>query len=389
MKRIKVLHSITRLIIGGAQENTVLSAQLLDKDKYEVDVICGAQLGREGSLLEESYQRNVFPKIFKNLVREINPIKDFIHLIEMIIFLKKNNYTIIHTHSSKAGFIHRIAAKIVNVPIIIHTVHGWSFHNEMSKLKRKVYVGLEKIAAKFSNKIITVTDLDIKKGLKEKIGREEQYKTIHSSIEVEKYEKPQRNLNEIREEFNIKPDDFVVGTVARLAEQKAPLDFMKIAYRVSPKIKNIKFLYVGDGHLRKDVEKYIRKNGLEKKVILAGLRTDVPDMLAVMDIFILTSLWEGLPRVFSQAMAAKLPIIATKVAGAPEAIIDGKNGHMTTPGKPMEMIPYIEKLYKYSKKRELMGEFGYKIAHKHFSVYSMIKDIEDIYEIILKEKNLL
>ncbi|MCF7814617.1 MAG: glycosyltransferase family 4 protein [Candidatus Cloacimonetes bacterium] len=383
MKKIKVLHTITRLIVGGAQENTILSAQLLDKEKFDVDVLCGIQTGPEGSLFEFAASRGVEPLIFKNLVREINIFKDIRHFFEMIIFLKKNHYDIIHTHSSKAGIIHRFAAKIMKVPIIIHTVHGWSFHEHMSCWKRKIYIYLERVAATYTNKMITVTELDIKKGLDVDIGSKEKYKNIHSSIEIDRYKEPIRDIKDIKKELNLNPNNIIVGTVARLSEQKSPLDFMCVAKVVCSKYDNIQFLYVGDGELRPIVEEFINDNNLEDKIILTGLRLDVPDMLAVMDIFILTSLWEGLPRVFSQSMAAKLPIIATKVDGAPEAINDGLNGFMTTPGKPMEIVKELEKLINDETLRKKMGNEGLKIAEECFSVESMIRDIEDAYNSLL------
>jgi glycosyltransferase involved in cell wall biosynthesis len=225
--------------------------------------------------------------------------------------------------------------------------------------------------------------LDIQKGLAAKIGNPDQYCTIHSSIEIDIYKKPSKEVNEIRKELQLKPNHVIVGTVARLSEQKAPLDFVKVAQKICAKYDNVQFLYVGDGNLRKDVEDKLSELNLQDKVILAGLRLDVPDMLAVMDIFILTSLWEGLPRVFSQAMAAKLPIIATKVDGAPEAITDGVNGFMTQPAKPLEMVQYLEMLINDKGMREKMGMEGLKIAEEHFSVKSMIKDIEKEYKIAL------
>lgn len=384
-KKIKVLHTITRLIVGGAQENTILTAQLLDNNKYDVEVVSGIQLGAEGSLFEEAKKRNVEVTKFSNLVREISPLKDLIHLFEMIFFLYKKNYHIIHTHSSKAGIIHRIAAKIANVPITIHTVHGWSFHDELSSFSKKFYILLEKICSTFTDKIITVTDYDIKKGLTENIGKSEQYSTIHSSIEIERYKTPSKSKLKIIKELGINKNNIIVGTVSRMSAQKAPIDFMKAAKIICQKYPNTQFLFVGDGELRNEVENYIIQNGLVDKIILSGLRYDVPDLLHVMDIFILSSLWEGLPRVFSQAMAAKLPIVATKVNGAPEAIEEGENGFLVSPGKPQEMADKIEILLENEKLRKKMGEKGYRIVDSAFNVVNMVKNIEVVYEELLKK----
>jgi glycosyltransferase involved in cell wall biosynthesis len=388
MKKIKVLHTITRMIVGGAQENTMLTVDLLDKNRYEVDILCGLQTGAEGSLLEECRQRGLTMHRSRFLVREISPLRDLIHLIETVRFLKKGRYDIIHTHSAKAGVIHRIAAKIAGVPVIIGTVHGWSFHDRMSRIKKWAYAFIENLAARYSDKIIAVTDYDIDKGLSEKVGRREQYVTIHSAIEIERYRRPSRNVADIREELGIRPDHLVIGTVSRMSPQKAPLDFVRIAADICARHPKIQFLFIGDGPMHAEVKALVREKRIEDKILLPGLRKDVPDMLAVMDIFILTSLWEGLPRVFSQAMAAHLPIVATRVDGAPEAIRDTVSGYLTDPGKPGQMVKKLEILINQPEKRTSMATAGQDILDPGFNVYRMVEDIDTLYRKILKQKSI-
>jgi glycosyltransferase involved in cell wall biosynthesis len=385
-KKIKVLHLITRMIVGGASENTMLTAQLLNKNKYEVDVISGPQIGNEGSLFEECKKRCVKVEILPELVREINPLNDLMALIKLIYILRRRRYDIIHTHSSKAGILGRIAAYISNTPLIFHTVHGWSFHNRMSYIKKKIYVILERFTAKFTNKLITVTDFDIKKGLNENISRPEKYITIHSSIEIDKYRNPTKSKKEIILELGLEPNKITIGTISRMSKQKAPLDFLMTAKIICEKFENVQFLFVGDGPLRHEVEIFIREKNLDDKVFVPGIRYDIPNMLYVMDFFVLNSLWEGLPRVFSQAMAAGLPIVATRVDGAPEAIIDGKNGFLVDPGKPKEMAKKIELLLNNSELMTTMGNEGRKMVDQSFNVISMVKDIENIYYVCFRGK---
>jgi glycosyltransferase involved in cell wall biosynthesis len=378
-KKIKVLHTITRMIVGGACENTMLCGQLINQDDFSVDVLSGLQTGVNGDLYDECKARNVDIIGCPELVREISPIKDIVHFFKMIRFLKKRDYDIIHTHSSKAGFLHRLAAKIAGVPVIIHTIHGWSFNYRMSSWKRQMYILLEKIAAKFTNKLIAVTMFDVEKGLQEGIGYSDQYCVIHSSIEIEKFEKPDKPVSDIKTELGLDHDKIIVGTVSRMDEQKAPLDFMKVAAKILKSNKQVKFLFVGDGHLRKQVSEFLENNKLTNDVILTGIRHDVANMFAVMDIFILTSLWEGLPRVFSQAYAAKLPIVATRVDGASEIIKPELNGFLVAPSDIDDMISKIQRLIDDPELRLRMGSYGYNQISPDFEVNHMIKQIEEVY----------
>jgi len=385
MKKVKVLHTITRLVVGGAQENTIITSHLLDNKKYDIELIRGPQTGVEGSLLKRARKWNLKIFTFPYLVREISLIKDLFHLFKMIIFLEKKNYTIVHTHSSKAGVIHRLAAKIARVPIIIHTVHGWSFHTELPHLLRKFYIFWERIAAMCTDKIITVSACDVDKGLKEHIAVRKKYITIHSSIDIDKYAKPTKNILRIKQNLGLDKEKVIVGTVSRMVPQKAPLDFISVAHKICKKYDNVQFLFVGDGELKKEVEKFIANYNLENNVILAGLRKDIPDMLAVMDIFVLTSLWEGLPRVFPQAMAAKLPVIATKLNGSKEIIKDNWNGYMTESGKPDQIVAKLEILINNKAKRERLGLNGFNKINPKFCVYKMTQNIDLLYQKLLKK----
>lgn len=387
MKKIKVLHTITRMIVGGASENTMLSAQLIDKEKFTVKVISGRQVGSSGSLLEECKKRNVKIHYFNGLVREISPLNDLIHIIKFVDYLKKNKFDIIHTHSSKAGILHRIAAKLAGIPIIVHTIHGWSFNCKMPSWKRKLYIVLERFTAKLTTKLIAVTQFDIEKGLKERIGNRNQYCKIHSAIEIERYEKPEKPVSDIKVELGIESDKVIIGTVSRMDEQKAPLDFMRAAQKIIQEYDNVQFLFIGDGPLKSEVMQFISENNLQHIILTPGLRYDVPNMLAVMDIFILTSLWEGLPRVFSQAMAARKPIIATRVDGAPEIICSGENGFLVDPGDIDSMCGRIETLLINQELCKKFSENGYERISPDFDVNHMIRQLEELYIDLINRKN--
>ena len=383
MNTISVLHPITRLIIGGAQENTMFTAALLDKNRFQVEILSGPQTGSEGSLIEEVRACDIPLTIVPELVRQISPWKDFRALTMITRSMRKARYTIVHTHSSKAGILGRFAARLAGVPIIIHTVHGWSFHDHMSPLIRRLYIQLERLAASFSNAIVTVSNRDIEEGLAAGIGSRQQYHLIRSAIPLDEFDPNNFDRNAVREELSIPDDAKVIGSIGRFSPQKNPLDWIRIAGKINHTVDNVHFLLVGDGPLRSEVEMMLKSEGLWEHTTLTGLRRDVPRMFSVMDIFMLTSLWEGLPRTIPQAMAMGIPVIANRVGGIPEVIQEGVTGHLCQPGEinqPAEVCIY---LINHPMKRAEMGRKGRAFIENEFSLDIMIEKISTLYEDLL------
>ncbi len=191
MALIPVLHPITRLIIGGAQENTMLTADLLDKGTWAVEVLCGPQTGSEGSLIEAVRARGIPLHIEPTLVREVNPLKDAQALLRLALRMRRGRFAVVHTHSSKAGILGRWAAWLAGVPVIVHTVHGWGHHERQHPLVRAYYVILEKLTLLITDKLIVVSPLNIEKGLADGIGVASDYVVIRSGIELERFGHPQ------------------------------------------------------------------------------------------------------------------------------------------------------------------------------------------------------
>ena len=388
MKRIKVLHLITRLIVGGAQENTIYTALLLDSSEYMVDVISGPQTGSEGSLIEEFEEQGGKLIIIPQLVREISPLNDFLALWKLYRMMKRNRYDIVHTHSSKAGILGRFAAKMAGVPVIVHTIHGWSFHDHMPKLLKMLFVELERMTASLSDALIVVTKLDISKGIHEGIGKREQYHLIRSAIFLDKFDPSGYDRRKIRAELGIPEDVLVVGNVGRFSPQKNPLTWVRVADAIVKIIPNIRFLLVGDGPLKKQVFQMIETLELKNKFIMTGIRRDVPRMLRVMDVFLLTSLWEGLPRVIPQAMAMELPIVANVADGTQEVINHGETGFLCQPNRISELASYCVRLLENPQERIRMGEKGRQYVMNEFDLKKMIEEIEDLYNKNLVKKGI-
>jgi len=381
-----VLHIITRLIVGGAQENTILTAELLDKKYWDVDVMIGPQTGPEGSLAEHARDKNVKLYIDNALVREINPFKDFLSFLKMVWFIRKKKYSIVHTHSSKAGISGRWAAWLARIPVIIHTVHGWGFHEYQKPWAGFLFKFLERTTLLITDKLIVVTRRDIDKGLKANIGTPDDYTLIRSGIELAAFANPLRPRQTVRKEFGIPMDAVVIGTVTRLSPQKSPLVFIEAAHIISNTHPNVYFLVVGDGPLRNDVEQRIKELKLGDRICLTGLRRDVPDLLSACDIFTLSSLWEGLPRVLPQAMANGLPVVASAIDGSREIIQDAVNGRLFPPGNHTIMAKTLIELIEDPGMAKNLAAQGHKSVEE-YDVNRMVDKITDLYRHQLARKS--
>jgi glycosyltransferase involved in cell wall biosynthesis len=384
---IRVLHPITRLIVGGAQENTLYTAQGLNPSRFSVQVLAGPQTGSEGSLLAEASERGIKVIVMPELVREISPKNDFIAYKKLTFLLRDQQYMIAHTHSSKAGILGRLAAHRANTPIILHTVHGWSFHNKMHPGLRYMYIILERLAYRYSDAMIFVSRKDISQGIASQILSKENYYLVRSAIPLEKFNPYQYSTIDIRNQLSIPLDVPVLGNIGRFSTQKDPLSWIEVASLVHHALPDCRFLMVGDGPLKSQVEQAINNKGIAQRTILTGLRRDIPELLSAMDVFLITSLWEGLPRVIPQALAMGLPVVSNRIDGIEEAIIDGKNGYLSEPGNYRILADQCIRLLKDPSLRQSFGVYGKALVNEEFSLKRMIGEIENIYEelIIIKQ----
>lgn len=376
--RARVLHIITRLIVGGAQENTIASVERVDPERYDSRLWCGPQTGVEGSLFQDARDRGEVPRVLPNLVREIDPWRDLVVTVQLTRLLRRERFDIVHTHSSKAGIVGRVAARLAGVPNIVHTVHGWGFHEHMNPALRTTYVVLEKLMRPWTRPLVSVSNRTTSVGLSAGIGKPGDYRLIRSGIPLTRFGPDPERGAAVRAQLGIDPGDVVVGSVGRLSMQKNPMDFVRVAAGLLGRHENACFVYVGDGPLREAVEAEAARLGIAGRVRLLGLRHDVPDLLRAMDVFILTSLWEGLPRVVLQALATGLPVVAYDTAGIVEAVTEGGNGHMVEPGDVDRMVEILDSLVSDSALRSRMG-LAARDLDLPFTEDGMIQDLEALY----------
>ncbi|HEX5398330.1 MAG TPA: glycosyltransferase, partial [Verrucomicrobiae bacterium] len=317
-RAMRVTHIITRLVVGGAQENTIATVLGLRRmPGVEVGLISGPTAGPEGSLEPEVDRIPGLLTLIPELVRPVHPWNDRLALRQLEKVLRQQKPDIVHTHSGKAGILGRLAARRAGVPVIIHTIHGPSFGNFQNAAASFAFRAAEKYAARATTHFIVVADAMKAQYLAAGIGRPEQYTRILSGFVLEPFLAAKNDL-ELRGRLGIAPGDFVIGKIARLFKLKGHDDLFAVAPELVRQNPGIKFLLVGGGEWRGRFEALAKSLGLERQFIFAGLvpPVDVPRYVGVMDMLVHLSLREGLPRALPQALAAGKPVIAYDCDGA-------------------------------------------------------------------------
>jgi glycosyltransferase involved in cell wall biosynthesis len=387
---LKITHVITRLIIGGAQENTVASVLgLRRKPGVEIHLISGSTAGSEGSLEPEVEKIPGLLTVIPELVRPIHPPKDVAALVRLEKILRAQKPDIVHTHSGKAGILGRLAAKRAGVPVIIHTIHGPSFGNFQNGLSNFIFRAVENKAARVTDHFIVVADAMKQQYLAAGIGRPEQYTKIFSGFPLEPFLNTPNDL-ELRKKLGIAPDDFVIGTVARLVPLKGHYDLFTIAPALVRQNPRIKFLLVGDGEFRARFENLARSLKLERHFVLTGLvpPAEVPQYIGIMDALVHLSLREGLPRALPQALAAGKPVVAYDCDGAQEICLENETGFLLRPGDLAGLKTRLLQLTNDSLLREKLGRHGQAFVRGNFSVEEMVDGIYSLYQKLTAERGI-
>lgn len=378
MKKIKLLHIITHLPTGGAQDNTLFTLELLDPNKYEISLCCnmvGNLVGRANAI------KNIDIFDVPHLVREISIFKDIRAFLAIYKVLKTGKFDIIHTHSSKAGLIARIAAKLYGKSIIVHTVHGFPFNDYMNIIKKYFYIKIEKFLSYISDAIITVSNLNKMKLIKLDIAKRSKITNIYSGIDLNLFKK--RNDSSLRNELNIGNDVFLIGSVGRLSNQKDPLTLVTAFCLVSSKVSNVKLIIVGDGPLKNIVKKKINELGLEDDILLIGNRPDPWNVYPSLDLFVMSSIYEGLGRAITEALCSEIPVVCTSVEGVPELVRNDITGFLVEPKDCKSLADGIIKSIRSIKQSKIMAKEGSKFVKENFDVNKMVQGIEDLYSLLL------
>lgn len=385
-----VAHVITELPIGGAQDNTLLTVERLDRANFTPVLVSSPS----GEYLERVRLGGYRSILTKSLVRQLDPATDACALWRLAEILRRGNggrrFDIVHTHSSKAGFLGRLAARIAGCPVVVHTVHGWPFNDSQSWPVRQAFILAEKAAAAVSDCTVTVCETVRQEAVDLGICSQSASRAIYSGIDfspfdrIDRYEARER----IRSEFGVPAGASLVGMVARLFPQKAPLLFLETAQRILAECPDTRFVFVGDGPMRGEFETGIAARGLEGKVFAAGWRSDVSEILTAIDVFLLTSLWEGLGRAITEAAYCGVPIVASRVNGVPEVVRDGVTGYLFEPGDTVSAAAAVRRILDDPDLAARLARKSTESIREQFSIDRMVGEIEKLYLELLDRKGL-
>jgi glycosyltransferase involved in cell wall biosynthesis len=384
-RRAVIAHIITLLEWGGAQENTLYTVGALDPRRFDRVLITG-----KGGMLDSraaAIQGCRFRQV-DSLVREIRPALDARAFLSLRAILRQEKERaaglplVVHTHSSKAGILGRAAARAAGAEVVVHSIHGFGFHDSQSPPLRRFLVGLERVASRWTDAFIAVSEENVKLGVREKILSAERVRLIRSGFDTARFLTGSRERG--RRLLGIPEGVPVVGTIGVLKPQKAPLDFVEVARRVRERFPAARFVMIGDGELRPKVEEAAAKGLQGGSFLLAGWREEIPDLLRAFDVFLLTSRWEGLPRVVPQALLSGVPVVATAVDGTREIVEDGVDGCLAPPGDVEALARRVVDLL--SGRAVLNPLFQRDRLLREFDQREMVRAQERLYEELLAGK---
>ncbi|MEG6513896.1 glycosyltransferase family 4 protein [Desulforamulus ruminis] len=379
LSKIKVLH-VVRPAAGGMKNHLLDLVRLTDHTRFDVTVACPQDSLLWAELAALGIKTTPIP-----LVGELSPLKDYAAVKSLVKYLHSSGTVILHAHSSKGALVGRLAAAIVKTPVVVFTAHNSIFYEQWPRWKKNLFAMVERFLARLTDRIITVSD-----ALKQELMEQEslparQLTTIYNGIETDKFNLKLDTLT-VRQSLSIPELGPVIGTIARLAPQKGVSYFLKAASLL--KDYQVNFLVVGDGPLREELEQEAAELGLKNRVTFAGRRENIPEILATLDIFVLPSVTEGLPLTILEAMAAGKPVVATRVGGIPEAIVEGKTGLVVPPRDPEALAIALAGLLGERERMLRMGNCGRKHVTEKFTVQAMVNKTMELYQQLMGEKKL-
>ena len=392
---MKIVHIITRLILGGAQENTLITCKLLAQRGHDVTLITGPAIGPEGELFNQTKGQDYEVIVLDRLRRAINPLNDIVSYFQIKKLLRQLQPDIVHTHSAKAGILGRFAGYRLkgnwaeNLPVVLHTIHGLAFHPYQSQWLNRFYIAIEKSAAKRTDFFISVADAMTAQATAVGIGKPEQYVTAYSAIEEDDFLEPisEERKRDFRLKYEISKDSIVLVTIARLFMLKGHEYIIASAKQLSKRFEKCIWLFVGDGNLSEHFKQQVRELGLAEKVKFTGLLppSQIPLAIQSSDILVHCSLREGLARTLPQAMLCGRPAVSFDVDGARE-VVNENTGRLIEPKNVEQLTKACAELIKDEDLRVKLGENGRESVKKKFAPETMVDTIETVYKKLL-EKN--
>lgn len=387
-KRIRIVHLQLLALLTGVQRVSLDELTLLDRTQFEPYVICK----EEGPFTQELEKIGIPFFCVPELVREISPFWDVKALFHLVSIFRKYHFDIVHTHSSKTGILGRFAGYLASVPIIIHSVHGYAFPAAKVGFQRKFYLLLEWVSAWFTDEFVLLNNNDFKITLHHLRVPIQKLHLIPNGVNEDKFSIFSHEKRKFirRESLRLNEGEVAIGMVGRLWEQKNPECFVKAAIKlIQNGLTNIKFYLIGDGERKKNLEILIKESGLESEIQLLGWRNDVDKILGALDIFVLPSLWEGMPLAVLEAMSMSLPVVVSRIPGNTDLVDDGIEGYVFKSNDENELVEKLTLLINNFELREKMGKIGREKVLKKYTLTKRVKIMERLYLDGIKNNKLL
>ncbi len=386
---MRIAHVITRLIVGGAQENTLLCCKdLIDEHGDDVRLITGPSAGPEGSLVEQAREFGVPLIEIESMWRAIHPWHDLLAYRQIKRALREFAPDVVHTHSAKAGILGRYAAWSLGVPAIVHTVHGAPFHPYQNAAARWFFRQCERRAVKKCHALVSVADAMTELMVAAGVAPRDKFVTVYSGMDVDLFLNADAQRRRVRDELGYADRHVVVGKVARLFHLKGHEDVIQAARRVIEACPNVRFLFVGDGILRSKLQQQIASTGLADYFQFTGLvpPARVAELIGAMDILVHASLREGLARTLPQALITGRPVISYDIDGAREVVLDGVTGRLLAPRDVKGLAQAIIDLAGDAQLRDRMGAEGRRRFQQQFRHQHMTRELRQLYVRLLERQ---
>ncbi|HPD47066.1 MAG TPA: glycosyltransferase family 4 protein [Anaerohalosphaeraceae bacterium] len=395
---MKIVHVITRLILGGAQENTLITCRVLAERGHEVTLITGPAIGPEGALFEQTKNAPFETIVIRKLRREIRAGYDLASYFQLRKLIRQIRPDIVHTHSAKAGILGRFAADAVRSgpkrkrrPYIVHTIHGLPFHPYQSPLLKRFYIAAEKAAARRTDCMICVADAMAEKAIAAGIGEPGDFVTAYSAIDEQAFVQPpgEQAISDFRRKYRIGEQTVVIVCIARLAELKGHEYIIRSASVLAPKYENVVWLFVGDGALTEQIKSQIQLASLGYRFRFTGLLPpeQIPLAIHASDILVHCSLREGLARVLPQAMLCAKPVVSFDIDGARE-VVNENTGFLIEPENVEQLVDACERLIQDPDLRFRLGYQGRESVMEKFAPETMVAVIESVYNHLIYGRDL-
>ncbi len=384
---VRVAHIITRMILGGAQESTLaLCDGLRKRAGWQTVLLTGPPSGPEGELLSEVRRLGVDCRLVNQLQRQINPIRDAVALWQLTANLRQLCPTIVHTHSSKAGILGRLAARIARVPFVVHTIRGLPFHPYAPAWQNSLFIAAERFAARLTDHFTAVARAMVDGAVSAGIAPPGRFTVVRSGIDVTAYRHARRQRGATRKRFGLMEHERVIGKIGRLFPLKGHRFLIAAAPRIIRQCPNARFLLLGDGILREQLQQQAESLGVGDRFIFAGLvpPDQIPACISAMDVLVHTSLREGLARVLVQALLCDTPVVTYSLDGAPEVVIDGVTGRLVPPESVDALAEAIVWMLNHPDTARAMAQEGKRRFAREFSVEAAISATERVYRQLLQ-----